>query len=796
MFTALDSMPLPDRRSAVVWLRWLLTIALSYLMLFHTGRLALSWQASIVISFSMVVNVGTMLLRRNMYESTGFMRALILVDTLTVSGAMAITGFATSYLLLFYFLIMLMSTMPRQGGAAIGNILVMVGVYVWSLLQTHGTEILQRSDLLLQVPFLFISGVFYVILAQTRRADQLAIIEHERQEQQLLATARELEHLVAERTAKLHSTNRKLLEEIDERKQAEAALRDSESALERRVEDRTAALQQVNQELKIAVERTRKLADIADSASRAKSEFLANVSHEIRTPMSAIVGLTELLEEAGPTSRQQAYLTKLRLATHVLLGLIDDILDLSKIEAGKLKLECIELDVRNVVGAVTEMFVDQASQKGISLSAHVDEAIPAILVGDPLRLSQVIINLTSNAVKFTDKGEVTIEVDCAERTDGQVTLTCCVRDTGVGIDTTELPRLFQAFTQSDGSTTRRFGGSGLGLAITKRLVALMGGDVTVRSQPGQGSSFQFSATLGAVPPPAETATKSAQQRRQQAPRRGTRVLLVEDDPMTRDVVEELLCGSGLAVQACDSGPAAIATLRGASSAPFEVVLMDVHMPQMDGLQATEQIRKDDRLHALPIIAMTANAMPDDRRQCLEAGMNDYLSKPVSRAELLTMLAKWTAQQPTERETAVTAAGTQQQEAGEPCEPPPGVFDVDSLLQRFNGNEAVIREFFLRFARDYADTADKIEQALHDGERQDAERLAHTIKGLGANLSAEGLRQAAGQLERALKSSAEDSVRQPLDSFRTTLDQAVRTAQTLSETHRPWPSGPAENGRTS
>jgi len=372
----------------------------------------------------------------------------------------------------------------------------------------------------------------------------------------------------------------------------------------------------------------------AEAASRAKSEFLANMSHEIRTPMNAIIGLTDLVLHGPLAAESREHVGLVKQAADHLLALLNDILDFSRIEAGRLSLDAVDFDLAALVDDVVQPLTPHAAEQGLRLAAEIAADVPSHLRGDPLRVRQVLINLVGNAIKFTARGGITLRVarDASAAAAAAVTLHVTVQDTGVGIEPAQRERIFDAFEQGDGSTTRRHGGTGLGLAISARLVALMGGRLWVESTLGAGSTFHFTASLTAGQTP-----RRAAERVQTSAVRALRILLVEDNPVNQKVASRLLEREGHTVTVAPDGRVAVAL---AGDAAFDVVLMDVQMPEMDGLEATAVIRAGER-HGrrprLPIVAMTAHAMAGDRERCLAAGMDAYVSKPVRRAELLAVL---------------------------------------------------------------------------------------------------------------------------------------------------------------
>jgi len=397
-----------------------------------------------------------------------------------------------------------------------------------------------------------------------------------------------------------------------------------------------------------------KARDAALAATRAKSMFLANMSHEIRTPMNGVLGMLTLLQDTMLTEEQREYVGDARRSGEALLGLLNDILDLSKVEAGRIELEAIPFELMRLLEEVIGLHQTDARRKGLALHRAIASDVPSVLIGDPGRLRQVLTNLIGNAVKFTERGEVTIRVATAEAADAEtVALRFEVRDTGIGLTDEAKGRLFKPFIQADGSTTRRYGGTGLGLAISKQLVSLMSGTIGVDSQPAGGSVFWFTVALVPVPAVSALSAEGISSDEEAEPAQGPlRLLLVEDNSINQKVASRLLEKRGHRVDVAANGLEAIEAVR---RFPYDLVFMDCQMPEMDGYEATAQIRREEMLGAvrhrtrkaqeglehLPIIAMTAGAMQGDRERCLSVGMDDYITKPIHPDALDALLRQWT-----------------------------------------------------------------------------------------------------------------------------------------------------------
>jgi PAS domain S-box-containing protein len=504
----------------------------------------------------------------------------------------------------------------------------------------------------------------------------------------------------------------------------------------------------------------------AETANRAKSAFLANMSHEIRTPMNAIVGFAHLLRRANPSPEQADRLGKIESASQHLLSVINDVLDLSKIEAGRLVLEETDFHLGSLLDNVYSLLAEQARAKGLAFTVDTD-SVPLWLRGDPTRLRQAMLNYVGNAIKFTETGKVHLQAQLVSD-DGQV---CAVRfevtDTGLGIAEHKQQRLFQAFEQADTSTTRQYGGTGLGLAITRKLARLMGGDAGVHSVVGQGSTFWFTACIqhGHSPMPVEDFSDT--QRPEVMLRRfsGARILLADDVDVNREIAQQLLEGTGLLLDMAENGRVALERAR---TTPYDLVLMDVQMPVMDGMQATREIHALPERATLPVIAMTANVFDEDRRACLEAGMVDFVVKPVEPKHFYKTLLKWLPQ----RQRGVTRLhvplGARENEQTDGTDDYPGL-DVAAGLQTWR-QKSVYARFLRKFMHDHADAAAQMVQSLQHGAHQAVSTHAHKIKGAAGNLALIDVARCARDIDNGLK--AQRDVTDALEQ----LHQALQVAQ--------------------
>ncbi|MFH2047735.1 MAG: response regulator [Pseudomonadota bacterium] len=543
----------------------------------------------------------------------------------------------------------------------------------------------------------------------------------------------------------------------------------------------------LNKHLRETIEELEKTKIKTEQANKAKSEFISNISHELKTPLNAIIGLTDLALKNDLTPKLKDYLEKISISSGSLLVIINDILDFSKIEAGKLDIESVKFQLNDVVKNLTSLISNESAKKEINFTVEIEPNVPQTLIGDHLRLEQILANLANNAVKFTPQGEIILHANLLDEIEDGVNIKFSVRDTGIGMDPFLVPTLFDAFTQADGATSRKYGGTGLGLAICERLVNMMGGRIWVESSLGKGSTFYFTAYFKIIKNKEELCYKSCAglpEIKKPAPDNlnneilqkiaGTHILIVEDNLINQQIVQEVLENDGFRVTVANNGKEAINALK---VLMFDAVLMDIQMPEMDGYEAIRIIRKDKRFKDLPVISMTAYDRKGDKEKCLKAGMNEYLSKPIDHDQLLSTLGKWI--KPGKEKAAVhIIPQTSEKREGEFLPEKMQGIDLESGLKRVGGNKKLFKKILLQFASEFKNASERMRDIIRKGDIEDGECLAHNIKGVSSNISAYELQSAIIKLETAFKQSDRGNFVSLLSDFDKSLHQVLSSIAKL------------------
>ena len=531
-----------------------------------------------------------------------------------------------------------------------------------------------------------------------------------------------------------------------------------------------------------------KAMDHAQAATVAKSEFLANMSHEIRTPMNGIINLAELALETDLSKKQHDYIEKILFSSKNLLEIINEILDFSKIEAGMLKIETISFSLPELMNKLLMMFHEHSQQKNIQLSFSLPSDLPEEVIGDPIRLYQILSNLIANAIKFTEVGEIKVHALVLQKNEERVLIRFFITDTGIGIAPEKIAALFESFTQADTSTARKYGGTGLGLTICKRLVQLMGGEMFVESEPGQGSTFSFHLELllqGEHISIPKGGLHDEELILAISRIRNARILLVEDNSINQLVAQELLAKVHIQVETVNNGAEAVEVVR---TGDFDAVLMDVQMPVMDGYEATRKIREELHRTDLPILAMTAHAVSGERDKCFRMGMDDHIAKPINRRTLFITLSRWLGEVhrnefvgETRSSCKLAAKDSSLERLLAEAEAVASSLGVNFVqgLQRLEGNEELYIRLLRSFCREQQDISSKAEVILQEKNFQEIRYIAHSLKGVAGNIGMPSIQKKAGEVESLLNTETPPA-EVVEESFRVLVQQVAAVIAYLEE----------------